>query len=146
MYSTECRRIAVRLYAVLHSLRRTAIIMQVGHSSIARWIARPLRQRYKTRSAPKTEVVARCVRHAVERDPFLSVHNIRRVIFEATHVSVSSCLVCSVIKALGLSKKKARFHARPVRVQGDTVAFLRVRKELMHRNVPFVSVDETSFS
>ena len=146
MYTPDYRHIATRLYEVFHSLRRTAIIMQVSHSSVARWIAEPYRTRaYKTHIAHKTQIVATSVRCAVQVNPFFSVRDIRDIVFKATHVYVSASLVCSVINALGLSKKKARFHARPPYVQERILHFLRVRDELRRNNVPLVAVDETSF-
>ena len=146
MYTPDYRHIATRLYEVFHSLRRTAIIMQVSHSSVARWIADPYRTRaHKTHTAHKTQIVATSVRCTVQVNPFFSVRDIRHIVFKATHVCVSASLVCSVINALGLSKKKARFHARPPYVQERILDFLRVRDELRRNNVPLVAVDETSF-
>jgi len=65
-------------------------------------------------------------------------------LFEATGVSVSRQLLVSAVKAAaGFTKKKARLHGKPVRLEQDTISFVSRRDALIGRS--FVSIDETSF-
>ena len=41
MYSMEKRRIAIHIYSIVKSLRKTALLCQTSHSTISRWINNP---------------------------------------------------------------------------------------------------------
>lgn len=46
MYPLERRNIALHIYSILNSLRKTAILCQVSHSTISRWIHCPHKKQY----------------------------------------------------------------------------------------------------
>ena len=46
MYPLERRNIALHIYSILNSLRKTAILCQVSHSTIFRWIHSPYKKQY----------------------------------------------------------------------------------------------------
>lgn len=145
MYPLDRRRIASHIYELLHSLRRTAILLCVSHSTVSRWIAQPHKIPYKKRDSPKTYVLSTCLRSVVANNPFLSLRNIQLIIYQTTQCSVSYQLIRTVLKSIGISKKKARFHGRPERVIRHTHDFLSKRDALSQEGRSFVSVDETSF-
>jgi len=76
-------------------------------------------------------------------NPMASLRCMRQRLFEATGVSVSRQLLVSAMKVAGFTKKKARLHGKPVRLEQDTISFVSMRDALIGRS--FVSIDETSF-
>jgi transposase-like protein len=57
MYQIDVRKIAIRMYAILSSLRKTAKLLGVSHSSIHRWLSHLHRRPYARRPSPKADVV-----------------------------------------------------------------------------------------
>ena len=47
MYHVDRRKLAVHMYSILGSLRKTAKLLMVSHSTIFRWLASPERKQYK---------------------------------------------------------------------------------------------------
>ena len=46
MYSMEKRNIAIHIYSIVKSLRKTALLCQTSHSTISRWINNPNKKTY----------------------------------------------------------------------------------------------------
>ena len=46
MYPVDRRKLAVHMYSILGSLRKTAKLLMVSHSTIFRWLASPERKQY----------------------------------------------------------------------------------------------------
>lgn len=136
---------AIRMYSFLSSLRNTAILLQVSHTTVRRWLMSPHRKPYPKRAAPKTDVLRHCLRTMVSNDPFVSTRRAQSIIRTVTGNEVSRQLICSVLKAYGYTRKKARFHSRPARCDEDTVRFVCQRDQFVAENRRFVSLDETSF-
>ena len=53
MSSVDRRRIAINIYFLLNSLRKTAALLQVSYSSVYRWISSPDRSKYPQRKKEK---------------------------------------------------------------------------------------------
>lgn len=145
MYPLDRRVVALRIYSILHSSRKTAHLLQVSHATVARWVKSPSQKSYPKRSAPKTEVLNTCLRTILVHNPLLSVKSIQSIVFESFSSSVSTQLIRCVIKSNGFTKKKARFHGQPRCVINDTYHFLRKRDKFLSQGRRFVSLDETSF-
>ena len=151
MYAIDRRRIAINIYHILNSLRKTAAMLQVSHSTIHRrclrhrWIISPERKQYPKRTKKKTDAVIGCIRNIVEYDPFSSLRSIQQRIKIGSNCTVSLRLIHSAIKSIGFTKKKARFHGKPSRVVEDTVKIVEKRNSFLREGHHFVSLDETSF-
>ena len=145
MYPVDRRRIAINIYHILESLRKTACMLQVSHSTIHRWIVSPDRKQYSKRQRPKTDIVIGCIANIIRYDPFSSLRSIQHSIEIGSNTTVSLQLIRSAIKSIGITKKKARFHGKPSRIEKDTVEFVEKRNNFIRNGHPFVSLDETSF-
>jgi len=69
MYHVDRRRVALHIYGLLNSLRKTSKLLQVSHSTISRWLRQPERKPYPTRKS-KTTLVAECIRASISNNPF----------------------------------------------------------------------------
>jgi len=145
MYSVDRRQIAINIYFLLNSLRKTAAILQVSYSSVYRWISSPDRRKYPQRKKEKIDIVVGCLNDVIKNDPFSSLRSIRSRIQTTLHCTVSLELIRSVLKSMGFTKKKARFHGKPSRVEEHTSQFITKRDTFIQNGHPFVSLDETSF-
>lgn len=47
MYPVDRRTLAVHIYSLLKSLRKTATMLQVSHSTISRWLKNPIKKPYR---------------------------------------------------------------------------------------------------
>ena len=147
MYSLDRRKIALHIYSLYYSLRKTAILLQVSHSTISRWLKNQSRKQYTKRSnvVYKSETIVETIKLAIQNDPFISISKLRIIIQESININVSKELVRIAIFRLGLSKKKARFYGEPSYLKEKTALFIERRDTYIKQNRRFLSIDETSF-
>lgn len=144
MYPLDRRKLAAHVYGLLHSLRKTAVILQVGHSTVARWLKSPSKKLYPQRPS-KAQQLAPALRAMVLADPFMSLCSLQKRVLSTFGFSVSKELLRVALKRGGLSKKKAKFFSRPAGLEQTTQAFLVARDKYIAEGRLFVSLDETSF-
>jgi transposase len=147
MYPIDRRKMALRIYSFFNSLRKTAVLLQVSHSTISRWLKNQSRKQYtKTKNKIyKSDVIIETIRIAIHNDPFISITKLSILLKETMHITVSKELVRLAIAKLGLSKKKARFYGEPNNLKEKTTTFLEHRDAYIKQNRRFLSIDETSF-
>ena len=142
MYPIDRRKVAAMIYEQLNSLRKTAKLLKVCHTTVSRWLKNP---EGKTRSRTKEFLITDIVKATIGNDPLISIRELRNRIRETLNLSVSYELVRVAIKRQGLSKKKATFYSEPSNLSEKTEKFLKARDEFVSQNRNFVSIDETSF-
>lgn len=145
MYPIDRRAIAFHIYQIVKSLRKTATLICVSHSTVARWLKNPARNPYPQRSNTKTSVVVECIKSTISCNPFVSNSQLVKIIENTLHVQVSRELVRIAIQTNGFTKKKARFYGRPPNIEQVVDDFVYSRKRAIDQNRFFVSIDETSF-
>ena len=147
MYSIDRRKLAIHLYHLFSSLRKTALLLQVSHSSVARWLKHPDRKPYTSvNRGSKTKMLIPALRAAVENYPFIFPRKLQTIIKESLNIQVSRELIRTVLlKRLGFTKKKARFFSTTNDLPKKTTDFLLLRKKYLQKGYTFVSLDETSF-
>jgi transposase len=133
------------MYTLLQSLRKVAILANVSHMTVSRWISNTARKVYKRKKETKSEAVREFLKASLKIDPFASLAGLRQKVQNAFGLQVSKELIRIVIKRLGLTKKKAKFFSRPVNLEEKTMAFISLRERLKGEGRTFVSIDETSF-
>lgn len=153
MYSLDFRRLALRLYESMHSLRRVAAVLQTAHSTVHRWhraersgvgAVKTLRRR---RSATDRPLLLETVRAFLVRCPLSTVQDVRKHVASYLGVSLSNELIRLAMHKAGMTRKKARWygHASNATIE-KTADFLRERTRLDRRRHTWISVDETGFS
>lgn len=147
MYCVDRRKIAIHIYSLIHSLRKTATLLQVSHTSISRWTKSIERKQYyiKNPQHQKSKIIIEVVRSAIASNPFTTAAKLREVIKSTTSIAVSKELVRTVIGKLGLTRKKARFYGMTKALPEQTRDFLKQRNAFMEENRHIVSIDETAF-
>lgn len=145
MYPLDRRKLALHVYSLLASLRKTSTILQVSHTTISRWLKHPERKVYTSRKEPMSRTIVDTIKAAIHNDPFVSIHKLRDIIQSTFSFSVSRELVRTAIKRSGYSRKHARFFSEPSNLASKTAAFLQTREAFKQQGRPFVSLDETSF-
>ena len=139
------RSIVVHMYTLLQSLRRVAILANVSHMTVSRWISNPTKKVYNRNKPTKSDVVIEFLKASLKIDPFTSLAVLRHKVKDAFGFEVSKELIRVVIKRLGLTKKKAKFFSRPDNLYEKTTSFISQRERLKEEGRTFVSIDETSF-
>ena len=147
MYSIDRRKMALHIYSFFNSLRKTAILLQVSHSTISRWLKNQTRKQY-TKSKNKIykyDAIIESIRISIQNDPFISITKLTILLQQTINITVSKELVRLAISKLGLSKKKARFYGEPNDLKEKTTIFLERRDAYIEQKRRFLSIDETSF-
>lgn len=147
MYHIDRRKLAVHIYSFYQSLRKTAKLLMVGHSTIARWLKNPDRKRYqRSCNKPlKSQIIVQTIKTAIEANPFISIQDLRILVYNCTHVEVSKELIRIAIRRIGMTKKKARYYGVSKQQSERTNEFLQKRNKYLQESRKFVSIDETSF-
>ena len=102
MYPIDRVKMARHIYEMVSSLRKTGLLLQVSHMTIARWVKNPVRKQYDShRRTRKRNVVSEFIRAAVINDPFLSNFKLRTIVRETFGFNVSKELVRTVIRRHG---------------------------------------------
>lgn len=147
MYPLDRRKIALHIYSLYYSLRKTATLLQVSHSTISRWLKNQSRKQYTKRSNSvyKSEAIVETIKLTIQNDPFISISKLKILIQESININVSKELIRIAIFRIGLSKKKARFYGEPSYLKEKTNIFIERRDAYIKQNRRFLSIDETSF-
>lgn len=147
MYPIDRRKLAVHIYSIVGSLRKTASLLMVSHSTIHRWLACPQRKKYQRSKLEniKSYQIVDIIKTVISCDPFTSIRKLQNTILSNLKLKVSIELVRTVIKKQGFSKKVARHYGQPKNLEEITRTFLDKRTQYIKENKHFVSIDETSF-
>lgn len=145
MYSIDLRKLACHVYQIFSSLRKTAIILNVSHSSISRWLKNINKKQYRRESKLTSESVIATIKNSLLANPFLSIRQLVFKVKEVCNITVSRELIRIAISKIGLSKKKAKFFSSPKCLEEKTKIFKATRDLYIQQGRSFFSLDETSF-
>jgi transposase len=142
MYLLERRNIARHIYSITNSLRKTARLCQVSHSTISRWINNPIKKLYtKPNKIYKSIQIIDIIKLSIINDPFISILKLKELISDTLKINVSKELIRIAIKRQGFTKKVARFYGEPITLPEKTRIFLELRNKYIDENKIFVSID-----
>ena len=144
MYSIDIKNLALHVYSIFNSLRKTAIILNVSHTTIARWLKQTEKKSYK-RSSNKSDLIVDVIRTTITANPYISLRSFTQVIKTTLNIQVSKELVRIVIKRLGFSLKKAKVFLSPKDLNLKIRDFINKRDSFLQQERYIVSMDETSF-
>lgn len=145
MYSIDRRKVALHIYSMLNSFRKTALLVQVCHTTIMRWVNQTEKKQKTPRPKPKSDAILSIIKNYVQLNPFMSTRQMQKTLFDTLNVLVSIELIRVIIKRLGYSRKKAKFISCPKHLPGRTKTFLQKRELFKSQGKKFYSIDETSF-
>lgn len=146
MYSTDIRKLALHIYSVFHSLRKTGVLVQASHTSVARWLKNPVPKGYSSvRRLTTRTLVVEALRGAILSNPLLTLAQLRSIVLQTTGVSTSRELLRIALKNCNITSKKARFYGMSPKVPERTQEFVAQRSNFILQGRPFFSVDEAGF-
>lgn len=145
MYCLDIRRIACRLYYKYKSLRKVSSILEISHSTIARWVQSIHRKQYYRKPTICNEFVVDTIKSSIAINPFISTRNLVTKVKSVCNVNVSKELVRVAIAKLGYTKKQSRCFSTPKNLEEKTKMFKHLRQHFLSQNMSFYSLDETSF-
>lgn len=144
MYSQDARRMCVRSYLLLRSLRKTALLLGASKSTIQRWVRdNPIIHRQRCARKATAEAVA-LISDVLAGSPFDTPSRIAIRIREELGVCLSTSAVRFWIRRNGITRKKA---ARPIHtadLHDKRVAFAKDYSAVYDPD-RVVSIDESSF-
>lgn len=73
MYPIDRRKCALNICNLLHSLRKTAVLVMVSHTTVARWLKEQQPNGYKQRVSTKTSQVVLILKTILELNPTISL-------------------------------------------------------------------------
>ena len=145
MYSLDLRKLASHIYRLFLSLRKTATILKVSHTSVSRWLKNLDRKPYHRKPPLSTEHVIYTIKASLVADPFMSTRKLVALVKDVCCVAVSKELVRTAIYSCGFSRKKAKFFSAPKHLEKQTNDFKDARQRFLNEGRHFFSLDETSF-
>ena len=145
MYPVDRRRVAARMYTMLHSLRKVARLLDVSHSTVARWLKHPDRKAYSRKCPKSTSAVVEVLKAAIACNPFVSLVALRQLVHDTLNQTLSKELLRTVIGREGFTKKKAKRFGLSQTLESTTSSFIQRRDALRSQRRHFFSIDETSF-
>ena len=113
MYPFDRRSQVQRLYSLLLSYRKVAFVLNVSHTTVARWLKQVKRSPYPKRENTKSDQVKETLMALIQFDPFISLHKLKAKITEMTNVIVSKELLRLLIAKQKYTKKTAKFFSEP---------------------------------
>jgi len=145
MYSIDLRRMILKLYERVRSLRMVAELVGVSRSSISRWRKCILQKHRTPRGALNDPILLAAAKLYVETHPFTTSHEIRSHFCATMNVRMSLELARLLRVRCGLTWKRARNYTTPATHETHRAAFVERRDRFVREGRRFVSVDETSF-
>ena len=147
MYSFDIRKVACHIYSIVKSLRKTALLVSVSHSSVGRWVNSFFPRAYRsTNRILKSDEIVDILRSAIMSNPLTCASRLKRIVYDAINLNVSTELIRTVIRdKLQFSHKKARFCGRPKNQSEKVHLFIKSRNSFLKQGKNIVSIDETAF-
>lgn len=146
MYCIDIRKVAIHIYYMLNSLRKTAVLVNVHYSTISRWLKNIEVKKYNRKSITKTEKIVNIIKNTVTCNPLANCRQLKELISSTLSIVVSKELIRTILRNNNFTKKKARFYGEPKNLNEKINIFLAKREIFKTQNKTFVSVDETSFN
>jgi transposase len=145
MYPLDRRFQASFVYSLFSSLRKTAVVLQVSHTTVSRWLKHPERKVYTRTIVTKASQLTESIKLHLQNNPFLSLQQLKDYVFSVFKVKIYKELIRAILKKQRLSKKKAKYFGSPAHLPAKTQEFLTARDAYIRQGCSFVSLDETSF-
>lgn len=147
MYPIDRRLIASLIYSKLQSLRKTAELLMVSHSTISRWLRSPEKRVYKrkTNGQYKSEIIIDIIKLTIKNNPFVSLIALRSIILNTLKIQVSKELIRTALVKNGFVKKKAYQYGKRKDQENIVNQFINTRNKYLQEGRNIVAIDETSF-
>ena len=138
----------------MFSLRKIALIIDVSHMTVKRWIEKDDNDIFKShydkinRKIIKSSTpVVEAIKNMINVNPLLLIDDIKKKINTLFKFDISRSFLSSIIRnKCCMTRKKVRFYGKKEGNEKITNEFIKKRSEFIAQNRNFISLDETSFS
>ena len=146
MYSLEIRNLALHIYSLTKSLRKTALFLKTSPTTIQRWIKDPVRKPYpKRKGLLKFDQILDILLMTIFNTPLCTIRSLKIIIKKQLNIDVSKELIRIVLHKLKMSYKKAHFYTKPKNLEGKVDEFIKLRDQYVAEGRLMVFTDEVSF-
>ncbi len=145
MYPVDRRKCALNIYSLLHSLRKTAVLVMVSHTTVARWLKEQQPKKYKQRVSTKTSQVVSILKTSLELNPTITLSQLKDTVKNVLAIDVLKEILRTCIHREGYTLKNVRFYGKPSGLDLKVSTFITKRDKFKEEGRKFVSIDETSF-
>ena len=90
MHPIALRKTALHIYSLLQSLRKTALMLEVSHMTISRWISKPERKKYERKIISKTDIIKETLKSITEMNPLVTLEDLQKKISKIFDFSIST--------------------------------------------------------
>ena len=100
MYPLDIRKLALKIYSKVQSLRKTSKLLDIHFSSISRWLHQLERKPYPERKYTKEALIVETIKDVLQTNPLTSSRLLQQKLKDAFRVDLSRELVRVAIKKL----------------------------------------------
>lgn len=120
-------KVAIHIYNIVNSLRKTAKLCDVSHTTVARWLQCIERKIYRKNGVYKSDQIVDIIKQTIKIDPCVSVRKLESKIKSTLNISVSRELVRIALKKQGFTRKKVYFYGETKDLKDKTQRFIQRR-------------------
>jgi transposase len=150
-YSNEFKKIAVKLYLKLNSIRNVSILLDCSKSSLQRWIEIYYKNnifytKYKKRKSKITNNILDFIKLNIENNPTITLSKLKKIILKKFYIKISISYLFYIIKyKLKLTHKQLRQKYYPLKkilsLKEDKYKYYKELKKIGINNI--IAIDET---
>lgn len=148
MYPIDRRKISRHIYSLLNSLRATAKLVQVSHTTVSRWNRHFDKQPYSNENRTtksKSFIISETLKAIIQCNPIITHQQIKAMIKDTFKFSISTELIRTILKRNNYTRKRVRYFGEAKDQEVKNNVFIIKRDRFLSENRLFFSLDETSF-
>lgn len=146
MYSIDLKKVSIHVYSILKSLRKTAFLLKVSHSSIQRWLINIEKKKYTFKNKIlKSDQIVEIIKSTILINPLITLKEFQNDILKLLNINVSKELIRIVILKNNFSRKNINFYGKSKNHLNKEIDFLNKRKQFIEENKNIICLDEVSF-
>jgi len=155
MHSIDKRLICRNIYNLnLFSLRKIALIVNVSHMTVKRWIQQNDNEIHTTRydrirrkTIKSGTPVVEAIKSMIKANPLMLVDDIKHKLYLLFGFEISKSFLSSIMRTkCNFTRKKVKFFGKTENNEELVKDFIIKRSNFIACNKKFISLDETSFS
>lgn len=148
MYTTEVKKLCIKIYNKIKSLRKVECLTSVSKSTISRWNLYKENVK-KNDNKNKTPLIIDSIRIVYKMNIYFTIKDVIDYVKKKMKINVSYKLVrCLLKKDMNLTYKKCKYsnYVNEYKLKLQTIEFHSLFKKHYNNNNLVVSIDEIGFS
>ena len=149
MYTVEVKKLCIKIYNKIKSLRKVECLTNVSKSTISRWNSFKENVNTKNNNKSKVPLIIDSIRIVYKMNIYFTIKDVINYVKQKLNINVSYKLVrCLLIKDMNLTYKKCKYsnYINEHNLKLKTVEFHNLFRKEYNTNNLVVSIDEIGFS